>query len=69
MNVLVIVVILGLAYFFLMLPARRRRTASSSARRETPAAGTWSRHIAMSLPRSRWISATSSGVNRVAVPS
>jgi preprotein translocase subunit YajC len=27
MNVLVIVVILGLAYFFLMLPARRRRTA------------------------------------------
>ncbi|HEV2592160.1 MAG TPA: preprotein translocase subunit YajC [Gaiellaceae bacterium] len=27
MNVLIIVVILGLAYFFLMLPARRRRTA------------------------------------------
>ena len=25
MNVLVIIVILGLAYFFLMLPARRRR--------------------------------------------
>ena len=30
MNVLVIVVVLGLAYFFLMLPARRRRSAHAN---------------------------------------
>ncbi len=33
-----------------------RRTASSSSPRGTPAGGTWSRHIATSLPRLRWIS-------------
>ena len=30
MNLLIIIVILGLAYFFLMLPARRRRTQHAS---------------------------------------
>ena len=46
-----------------------RRTASSSLRLGTPAAGTSSRHIAMSLARFRWISAASSGVKRVGAPS
>ena len=46
-----------------------RRTASSCSSRDASAGGQMSRHIAMSEPSRRWISATPSGVKRSAAPS